>query len=313
MRVLIIGCGNIGALYDFNSDSILTHAKAFSRINGVRLSFFDLDFDLAKLISEKYNADYLTEINEVTFSNYDCICICTPTNTHFDFLIKAFKSNVKLVICEKPISLSQTELSLLKDLYCKSQTKILVNYIRRFQPDYLWLKSFVEKLLIDEYLTNISIRYQRGFINNCSHALDIISFITSTDFILKSFQKNNIIFDQFENDPTMSILGNWNETNLSVLGLSNVEFSHFEIDLYFKTYRIEISQSGNIINIYKADVKGRSLNSLNKDEQLSRSGCLKNYMEHVISKAIYLFNDSSQKDNFLESVDLNLSMLKILN
>ena len=44
-NVLIIGAGNIGALYDTpDMDKVLTHAHAFSIINGFKLlGFVDLD------------------------------------------------------------------------------------------------------------------------------------------------------------------------------------------------------------------------------------------------------------------------------
>lgn len=313
MQVLIIGCGNIGALYDYENDSILTHAKAFSKKSSCKLYFYDLDTQLAEKIAERYNSNFVTDLNKIDFIEYDCISICTPTETHFQYLKRAIESNVRLIICEKPVSNSEAELRELKKLYENKKSKIIVNYIRRFQPSFSWLKKFIEDLLISEKLAHVAIRYQRGFINNCSHAFDLISYLTSRPIDLSNLQKQNVVYDHFQNDPTLSLLANWNDVNVNVLGLSNVNFSHFEIDLYFETFKIAIKESGNQIDIYESEIHGYFLNPLKKNKQISMKSCLKNYMLQVVDSAINLLDSESNNDNFIESVNLNLLMLKYLN
>ncbi len=312
MRVLIIGCGNIGALYDFENESILTHAKAFYQIPNAQLFFYDLDLDLSKRISDKYNAINLLNIDLVDFMEFDCICICTPTGTHFQLLKRALESNTSLIICEKPVSNSESELLELRELYKKTKSKVVINFIRRFQPSFIWLKNFIEEISIHEKITNLSIRYQRGFINNCSHAFDLIAYLTSTPLELTDLQKHNLVYDHFETDPTISLMANWNGVNVSVLGLANVLFSHFEIDLYFKNYKITIKQSGNEIEIFQSEVKGKFLNPLTFSEPLSKKNCLHNYMVPVVNHATNLLKNVSVSDNFIESLDLNLNMLNFL-
>ena len=166
-------------------------------------------------------------------------------------------------------------------------------------------------LLTKEELTNISIRYQRGFINNCSHAFDLISFLTSFKVKLAEIKKHNIVYDHFEYDPTISIMATWNTANLNVLGLSNVQFSHFEIDLFFKTVKVAILESGKVINISESKVEGRVLNPLKFNEQLSHVNCLKDYMLNVVNRVYEMYNNERIEDNFLDSLDLNLAMLNI--
>jgi predicted dehydrogenase len=313
LQILIIGCGNIGALYDYENDSILTHAKAFSKKARFKIYFYDSNILLAKKIADKYKSVFLTDLNKIDFSEYDCISICTPTATHFQFLKRAIESNVKLIICEKPVSNSEVELLELKKLYENNKSKIIVNYIRRFQPSFSWLKKFIEELMISEKLTNVGIRYQRGFINNCSHAFDLIAFLTSWPIDLRNLHKQNFVYDHFHNDPTLSLLANWNDVNVNVLGLSNVQFSHFEIDLYFSSVKIAIKESGDQIDIFESENFDNFLKPLKFNKKLSRKNCLKNYMLEVVDSAIDLIDSESNADNFIESVNLNLLMLKYLN
>ena len=55
MKTILLGCGNIGAMYDIDTDEIKTHAKALSFTPGVDVSVFDEDAAKAHRIALKYN------------------------------------------------------------------------------------------------------------------------------------------------------------------------------------------------------------------------------------------------------------------
>lgn len=312
-KVLVIGCGNIGAQYDIDNDEIQTHVKAWYLKSSVAVSVFDINYELASKVANIYKCEIVDNISSETLSKFDIVSICTPTFTHFEILKNAIEVGVKTIICEKPISNSIEEMVQLKEMYDKGCSKILVNYIRRFQPSFLSLKSFIHEDLDDHDLTNISIRYQRGFINNCSHAMDLIEFITGKEINLDQIKIHNVVFDQFENDGTLSLMALWNKVNFDVLGLGNVLFSHFEIDLYFKKHKISIKNAGNLIEIYKSEGKSEFLLPLNLKENLSKKDCLKDYMIPVTDYAIKLAENKELKDNFINSITLNLKMLNYKN
>lgn len=308
-KALVIGCGNIGAGYDFNNDQILTHSKAFHVDPRFSLSIFDVDKTLSAKISKKYECEIVNNLDEETLKKFDCVSICTPTDTHFELLNKVLATGVKVIVCEKPISNKLNELKESKLIYLNGKSKVLVNYFRRFQPSFIELKEYISKLLVQESLTNISIRYQRGFVNNCSHAFDTIEFLTRSPMELVEVKKHNIIFDHFDIDPTMSLSASWNKSNVCIIGLSNVFFSHFEFDLFFEYHKISIKDAGQLIEIYKAEKGGQFLQNLNIQNSYSRVGCLNNYMLNVINEIYGLLSGEKQKDNFLQSIELNIKLL----
>ena len=205
------------------------------------------------------------------------------------------------------------ELQSLLELYNISNSKVAVNYIRRFIPAYGNLKLFIEQLLLNEDLTNIVIRYQRGFLNNCSHALDLLQYLVGGPIKLENLIKGNIVNDHFDNDPTISAIAKWNNINISMVGLAHVLFSHFEIDLYFKYYRIAIKDAGNSIEIFKADIGEGFLNPLKIQDHLCSYNCLNNYMLHISDHAYKLLHQEETRDNFAEAVHLNKSLLEYIN
>ncbi|MBS1514062.1 MAG: Gfo/Idh/MocA family oxidoreductase [Bacteroidetes bacterium] len=307
-NALVIGCGNIGAGYDFENEQVLTHAKALSLNKNFSFKVFDVDKILAKKVSERYKCDTEEDINEAMLKSFDLVSICSPTKTHFEYLTKCFDAKVKVIICEKPVSSNENDLPVLLERYNLGDSKVQVNYTRRFQPAYSQLRKKIKTISEVEKLTNISIRYQRGFLNNCSHAIDLIEFLTDKKIELKNIQKSNFIYDHFENDPTLTLSANWDETNVNILGLSNVLFPYFDIDFYFESSKIEIKELGRTIEILKSENRFTTLIS----KEIIKDA-MKDNMINVLVEAKELLKDSSRKDNFLDAVQLNQKMLNYLN
>lgn len=311
-EILVIGCGNIGAQYDRNNTHVLTHVKAWSLKSGINLTVFDLNKKLMHETASLYNCSSLDEITLKSLSSYDIVSLCTPTNTHFHYLEKLIQSNVKTVICEKPISYSIDEINNIKRAYDFGRTKILVNYIRRFQTDYIKLKIIIEKIIEKEKITNISIKYQRGFINNCSHALDLLEFLFDKPLELDNMKFHNIQYDQFKLDPTLSLSAFWNKVNINILGLSNVLFSFFEIDIVFKTQKISITEAGDKISFYKSKKYLNHYGPLLYINTINDGSSISNYMIPVVNQALKITKNPNLSDNFLQSADLNIKILNYL-
>lgn len=95
---LIIGCnGSMGKRYQ----AILAHLKQDCYLADISTSNYELD----KQIDAAEN-----------------IIIATPTNTHFELIKKTAKKN-KNILCEKPLTKSMKELSLMMDFVEKSKCK----------------------------------------------------------------------------------------------------------------------------------------------------------------------------------------------
>jgi len=311
-KALLAGCGNIGAMYDWNNDHVLTHAKAFFVSGLIETAYFDINKEQAAKVSDRYKGRLIENIDkELDNTRFDIFSICTPTNFHFKLLGKALQNSVPVIICEKPVSTELKELELLANLYANSGSKVLVNYIRRFQPAFQKLKDYIAALHETELLTNVSIRYQRGFINNCSHAFDLLQFLFQQPFAPADFIINRKDFDHFQHDPTVSGYCEWLGANINILGLQNVSFSHFEIDLYFKHRKIQIRDAGNQILFFGAVASEPNFSPLVINDTMTMSHSIADYMIPVAAKAISMLENQSD-DNFMEALELNKTMLNIL-
>jgi hypothetical protein len=312
-KALLIGCGNIGAMYDWENEQVLTHAKAFSKFDEINVDYFDLNNQQASMVADRYNGNLVFDV-DIAIQNefYDIISICTPTPTHYNFLFKALKRKTPVIICEKPISTNKSEINELMNLYSVSESKVLINYFRRFQPSFVKVQDIITDLQKSDELTNVSIRYQRGFINNCSHALDLLQFLFQEEFIPTNFIINRKDFDHFDNDPTVTACCEWMNANINILGLQNIKYSNFEIDLYFNKTKILIQNSGNDILFFEMENLNIGFSMIEIQNQNNMSKCIENYMLPVAEKALNLLKNNWD-DNFNESILLNKTILNILN
>lgn len=309
IRVLILGCGNIGALYDWKlSDKVWTHVKAFCTRKEFDVVVADQNDDLAKKVARKYKIASL-KFNELeNFDKFDIVSITTPTHTHEKYLTQSIKSKVPLILCEKPISLSKSSLIALRKAYLNGESKILVNYIRRFQPAYFDLQTRILNLSKVDECVQIVIKYKRGVVNNGSHAFDLLQYLFNKEIVFKNYVQYLKNFDAFDNDPTVSGSFLYGKIPVTLIGLSQISYPVFEIEIYFQNNTIYISDSGNSIIIKQIKL---TENVRTKTEILGTE-ILNDYMLPVVNRTYDLFENKLDKDNFIESVDLNLNIIQNL-
>lgn len=309
-KVLIIGCGNIGALYDFKKEGVKTHVKAFTQNGNFDTVVYDQNKDLAERIAQHYGILAVKEL--IAIENIDVAVISTPTNTHFKYLQQFLQVNVPVIVCEKPVTDNMDDLKVLQELKNSSTSKVLVNYFRRFHPAYHKLKSVIGE--ISEKLTNIQITYQRGFSNNASHALDLLYFFFGEND-LKDTSISDFAFDEFKNDPTVTLTTSFGPVSVVFHGLQHVKHSFFELKFFFETKVIAIEKNGQSIRLFSA--------SQNRDfsfylplqlvpSAFDEINATENGMQYVAETVYNWLQEPSVTDNFESSIKINYETLKII-
>ncbi|MDC0296158.1 Gfo/Idh/MocA family oxidoreductase [Akkermansiaceae bacterium] len=299
VNALIIGCGNIGSQYDLKNNFVQTHSKSMFTSNWINnVDLFDLDTNTSIKIAKLYGFNVLEEFSESCLKKYDIVSICTPTNTHYQFLKACILKNVKLVICEKPISFSTKELNELLLLYNNGNTKVLVNYYRRFQKSYGSLKRIIAPFKHD--LVSAKIQYYKGLLNYASHAFDIIHFISEDCLLIDGLSLQLRDYDYFEDDPTISATFESGGVKHTLVG-QNTTKPILDIDLRFKNHRILLNKLGNTVLVYH---NNRLIHTF--------ENMIKNYMIDVLDHAKLLLLDYTKNDNFKESLELNKQLINII-
>jgi hypothetical protein len=281
MKALIIGAGNMGALYDTpETEEILSHAHAFYVLKEIEdFAFCDLNEENLKEATIRWGKVCYTDIKDA-LSSYkpNLVSVCVSTNYHLSVIKEVVQyESVETIILEKPSGKNLTEALEIQKLISEYNKKIIINFSRNYSEG-------IENLKVDISLNkfgalqHINGIYTKGLVNNCSHLLSILClFWPNIEFL----GKDKSIIDFKPEDPTVSFRLKIGPALCSIAGLSETSFSHFEIDFFFEKARIKLSRFGfDLLISYVEEDKifgpkyktlgKESLNSLGLEHSLKR-------------------------------------------
>lgn len=165
-KALIVGCGNIGCLNDIkgsgNQHKTISFAKALKESGRFDLYFCDVDRDKQAYAVSIWGGNFL--LGKI---DLDVVIITTPDETHYAEIIGALLLySPRLIICEKPLCETVGQAKEIIERCEKAGVPILLDYTRRFIPEYRDLIGKVGMMTID---------FNRGRLHTLTHALDLVT------------------------------------------------------------------------------------------------------------------------------------------
>ena len=133
IRVLVVGCGNMGA----------SHAIAYQSIDGFEICGIVSTGKSKEVLNERLGGGYplFSDYDEALASTKpDAVCISTYPDTHEAFAIKALE-NGSHVFLEKPLADTVEGAERVSEAAKKTGKKVVVGYILRHHPSW---EKFVE-------------------------------------------------------------------------------------------------------------------------------------------------------------------------
>jgi predicted dehydrogenase len=160
----------------------------------------------------------------------DIASVCGPTGTHLATLRRLLTSEVQAVFAEKPLDCDPQNARKLAGKFEKKGVPVAVNFARRFEPT---VRSLKAEMLAGQYgeLRSITAWYGQGIINNGSHVIDLIAFLTdmrpSLSWIGPAW------YDGVRNDPTVTAVLNVSGVPIHLIGCVGRDFARCEMELAF--------------------------------------------------------------------------------
>ncbi len=249
-NVFIVGAGMIGAFFDIpESEKILTHAHAFTKHAGFNLiGFFDKDIKKAQKAANIWGGNAFESINEAFSSEIiDVVSVAVPDEYHYAVLKEISKFPIKVVFAEKPLTKTVNEAKEIVQIYKEKNIDVIVNYSRRFVPEFERIENNIEKGIYGEYLTGTGY-YGKGIIHNGSHLIDLLRYLIGEIDTIKPISS---IQDFYPDDKSISaVLTFENNKPFFIQYIDCRKYTIFEIDILFERKRIRIYDSGFKIEEY---------------------------------------------------------------
>lgn len=179
-RVAIIGCGNIaeGADEDIKKRHIYTHAKAISMIKQLKITACcDIDEIALRNFAGKWKVQgqYLDLQKMLREEKIDILVIATPTKCHYENVLSAFASEVKVIFCEKPLTFDYESASRLVNKARESNKLLVINYMRRWDKFYAEGRDLLDRGEIGRIETIVAY-VDTALYMNSSHMLDLLIY-----------------------------------------------------------------------------------------------------------------------------------------
>jgi myo-inositol 2-dehydrogenase/D-chiro-inositol 1-dehydrogenase len=136
LNVAVAGLGRIGKIHLKNL------ARNFSEIKVVAV--MDV-LDTSRAIAEEYGVPVFVKSYDelLAVPDLDAVIICSPTDTHADYVVKAAQSG-KQVFCEKPLDLSLERVREVLEIVQSSGVQLMLGFNRRFDPEFKKVRELVE-------------------------------------------------------------------------------------------------------------------------------------------------------------------------
>ncbi len=137
INVAVAGLGRIGKIHLKNL------CRNFPEITVVAV--MDV-FDESKVIADEFNIPvFVKDFDELlAVPGVDAVVICSPTDTHADYVVKAAKAG-KQIFCEKPLDLSLDRVIEVLAIVEECGVKLMLGFNRRFDPEFKKIRQLVVK------------------------------------------------------------------------------------------------------------------------------------------------------------------------
>ena len=200
IKTALFGLGRIGQM----------HADNLKKNTDFELKYvFDLNKNLSKKISKKYDAISISDSN-IAFKDNEikCIFIASSTSTHLKFIEKGVRYR-KIVFCEKPLDLNLEKINQSSKKIKKLNPKVQIGFNRRYDPGHNLLKKNLlknkigklEKIIItsrDPAPPSLSYLKSSGgiFKDMMIHDFDLARYYLGNDEFISIFATGSNISDK---------------------------------------------------------------------------------------------------------------------
>lgn len=249
-NVLIIGAGKIGAFFDTSkSKSILTHAHAFKKHSGFNLlGFIDIDKKNSLKAAKLWKCRSFENIQDAFNSEkIDVVCVAVPDDCHYEVLKDLSGFPLKFIFAEKPLAKTIQQAKTIMKIYKKKNIGMLMNYSRRFVPEFEKIKMDIAKEKYGEYLTGTGY-YGKGLLHNGSHLIDLLRYFIGE---IKKISPVSSLSDFYRDDKSISAVLTFQNNKPFFMQFADCrKYSMFEIDMLFEKKRVRIYDLGFKIEEY---------------------------------------------------------------
>lgn len=311
-KCLVVGLGKIGMGFDFDmdpTDFLLTHCAAITEHDNFSLAGgVDPNKACRENFEKKYRSPAFCNVDDALKSVSPTVAIiCSPTDEHYSVFLKlAELPDLKVILCEKPLSYDLSEAQAMCDICERKGISLFVNYMRRADPNVIEIKRRIDTGDIAGPI-KISAWYSKGILNNGSHLIDLVSY-----WLGKYMSHHVLRYERAWNDtdPEPDVFIQFEKGSLVLMSAWEEFYTHLTVELISPSGRLYYSNGGESIAFspVATDRLFKGYDILADDPELYENYFLK-YQYHVYDQIAGALDQN--KSNLSDGFD-GLRTLEIL-
>lgn len=155
-RAGLVGCGRIGALWETNPPTPVTHAGALAMLPQTELVAGASRGEAhLRAFGQRWGVEalYLDFHEMLRKEKLDVLCIATHPGLHREIVEAAVASGVRGILCEKPLALNLADGDAIVAACRRTGCVLAVNHSRRWDPAHIQAKATLEAGAIGELVS----------------------------------------------------------------------------------------------------------------------------------------------------------------
>tara|TARA_B100001741_G_scaffold308375_1_gene304497 strand:- start:938 stop:1855 length:918 start_codon:yes stop_codon:yes gene_type:complete len=264
-KVIIIGLGRAGAIFNIKKNKFFSHAQAISQNKRFKLvAGVDLRKEKTVNFSKKFNTKTYLSLNKmVKNEKFDIAIISVPTEKQFIVsknLINLVKN--KTILCEKPGTDNLKKIKELKKISKRKRIKFYIN----FQRNSLKSSHVIKKIILNNSKNLINVTYSKGVLNSASHyiALFLSFFSNKYSKVLK--------YKNFKSENKKDFLSKFtvlfNKQKVNFIPKLNYKKIHGAIQISNKKFNLKYLRGGR--KIFIINNSSKKIKEIKSDIQKSQ-------------------------------------------
>lgn len=270
-------------------NSFYSHAAVYKHLNEIsEFAIFDTDSKALKKACDLWKVVGFDQFH-LAIEKFcpDIVSICTPTESHLEYIEILSNKNIKIIFCEKPLVASLSEYEKLRDI----STPISVNYARNFDPEIEILKNEMRESKYGKLL-NVNFKYCKGILNSGCHSIALLFELLGLPIDYKILSGK---FDYSEKDPTIDCwLSFENCSNVYLMGMDARSHFVFDYEFYFEKAKVSFCDLGYQVSKSTLKPSERFAGYSNLATEKTYSGQLTHSLLHYISSGLEHIKNKQQ-------------------
>lgn len=261
LTAVVIGCGQIGSLYDLHRPqaSPQTHAGAYAADPRIVLrGGADPDAGRRKLFADRWGVRAWADARELLEAEHpDLVSICTPPEHRYPLVAAAVEAGARAVWCEKPMATSVAEGQRIVEWCAAHDVMLAVNFIRRWDPLHQAVRQWLAGGGLGRALHAVC-QYSRGVDNYASHAVDLTRFLFGEIARVRALPPAT---DGARTDPSLTGELITAAAPVTLVGCADVSYALFEFGIFGSAARLLLVEGGQQakISLPEADLASGTL------------------------------------------------------